>query len=220
MADAFFSRFIRGRQRWSHGVYTEVILKCSAFISASRLSCIANAPRPHSYKVYSARWRMHVFADFSAVVTDQAAAFTQKWSSSVQRSSLHPVFHAWPTQRGPIWIFKNMVGAMRYNAMQCGAERCDAVRCNAMRRGAVRWSISANLNSTRKNIHRSCGQEMATKTPHHGVTYSLKRDYTKVLQVRRCEFKRKTQGNMRPACVTIERIKLTNRDSNAHSTRS
>ena len=102
MADARFSRFIRGRQRWSHGVYTEVILKCSAFISASRLSCIANAPRPHSYKVYSARWRMHVFADFSAVVTDQAAAFTQKWSSSVQLSSLHPVFHASPTHRGCI----------------------------------------------------------------------------------------------------------------------
>ena len=57
---------------------TEVILKCSAFISASSLSCIANATRPHSYKAYSARWRMHVFADFSAVVKDEAAAFTQK----------------------------------------------------------------------------------------------------------------------------------------------
>ena len=61
---------------------------------------------------------------------------------------------------------------------------------------------------------------MATKTRHHGVTYSLKRDYTKVLHVRRCEFKIKTQGNMRPGCVTIERIKLTNRDSNEHSNRS
>ena len=121
---------------------------------------------------------------------------------------------------GTIWIFKNMVRAMRYDAIRCGAVRCDAMRCNAVRRGAVRWSISANLNSTHKTIHKSCGQEMATKTRRHDVTYSLKRDHTKFLQVRRCEFNTKTQGNMRPGCVTIERIKLANRDSNEHSNRS
>ena len=59
---------------------------------------------------------------------------------------------------------------------------------------------------------------MATKTRHHGVTYSLKRDYSKVLQVRRREFKK--LKTIRAGCVTIERIKLTNRYSNVHSTRS
>ena len=118
MADARFSRFIRGRQRWSHGVYTEVILKCSAFISASRLSCIANAPRPHSYKVHWGRWRMHVFADFSAVVKDEAAAFTQKWSSSVQLSSLHLVFHACWWCELDLHVFDDVISILTVMIMQ------------------------------------------------------------------------------------------------------
>ena len=61
---------------------------------------------------------------------------------------------------------------------------------------------------------------MVTKARHHGVTYSLKREYLELVQVRRREFKTQTQGSMRVRCVTIDRIKLTDRDSNKQSNRS
>ena len=102
MADPRFWRCLRAPQRSSCSVWTEVMRKCFAFISTSSLWCIANAAWLHSYKVHWGRWRMHVFPDLFAVVNDEATACTQKWSSSVQLSSLHPVFHASPTHRGRI----------------------------------------------------------------------------------------------------------------------
>ena len=102
MADPRFWRCLRAPQRSSCSVWTEVMRKCFAFISTSSLWCIANAAWLHSYKVHWGRWRMHVFPDLFAVVNDEATACTQKWSSSVQLSSLHPGFHASPTHRGRI----------------------------------------------------------------------------------------------------------------------